>query len=191
LCRAFGEVTLPAWEQADSTAQALAGVLAGLIYLVAAVLLVIQQLMRLALVDVLLVAGPLALACWVLPDTQGWYQRWSSAFFSTIFIQFVQVLALKLGAALVLGLAPQTADAQIAGALLGIAALFVTIKLPELLRDYAGDGLGFARYVAYRRAAQKLAGGGGGNGSTSSKSAASSGGAGAATASRVAAAGGA
>lgn len=135
--------------------------LAGLVYLVAAVLLVIQQLMRLALVDVLLVAAPLALACWVVPDTQGWYQRWSSTFFSTVFIQFVQVLALKLGTALVLGLAPQTADAQIAGALLGVAMLFVTIKLPEFLRDYAGDGLGFARYVAYRRAAQALQGKGG------------------------------
>ena len=39
-------------------------------------LLLLQQLMRLALVDVLLVLAPLAALCWILPQTYGWARLW-------------------------------------------------------------------------------------------------------------------
>ena len=68
------------------------------------------MLMRLALIDVLLVAAPLGLLCWVLPQTQGWARLWSSTFFTAVFTQFVQVLALKLG-----GVAADRAGADGAG----------------------------------------------------------------------------
>ncbi len=45
-------------------------VLATLVYLVTSLLLVLQMLMRLALVDVLLVVAPLGLLCWVLPQSR-------------------------------------------------------------------------------------------------------------------------
>lgn len=113
LCRAFGEATLPAWERAGRVDQALASVFAGVIYLVVSVLLLLQQLMRLALVDVLLIAAPLGLVCWIVPQTEGWARRWSSTFSTTVFVQFLQVLTLRLGAALVVDLAPATADSQL------------------------------------------------------------------------------
>ena len=68
-----------------------------LIYLAMFLLLILQQLMRLALVDVLVVLAPLAALCWILPQTHGWARLWGSLFVGTVFAQFVQVLALALG----------------------------------------------------------------------------------------------
>src|SRR5207237_10470457 len=144
---------------ADSATQLLVDVLAILIYLVTSLLLLLQMLMRLALVDVLLVAAPLGLLCWVLPQTQGWARLWSSTFFTAVFTQFVQVLALKLGASLLVELAPLGADSALVSLFLGVASLILTLKIPGLLRGRLGDGLGFGRYVAYREGARALRGG--------------------------------
>jgi hypothetical protein len=156
LCQAVGQASLPAWERADSATQLLVEVLAILIYLVTSLLLLLQMLMRLALVDVLLVASPLGLLCWVLPQTQGWARTWSSAFFAAVFTQFLQVLTLKLGGSLLTELTPMAADAAVLALFLGVAVLVLTLKVPGLLRHYAGDGLGFARYVVYRQGARAL-----------------------------------
>ncbi|MCX6022686.1 MAG: hypothetical protein NTZ05_13335, partial [Chloroflexi bacterium] len=59
LCQAVAQASLPAWERAGSASQLLADVVAGLIYLVTSLLLLLQMLMRLALIDVLLVVSPL------------------------------------------------------------------------------------------------------------------------------------
>jgi hypothetical protein len=156
LCAVAGQATLPAWERAETTTHVLANVLASFIYLVMGLLLVLQQLMRLALVDVLLLLAPLACVCWVLPQTRPWYERWDRAFFCAVFVQFLQVAALKLGSALLLELTPQGEDAVVVGVLLGIAVLALTLKLPDLVQGHLGDGLGFARYYAYRRGARAI-----------------------------------
>lgn len=158
LCQAIGQASLPAWERADTATQLLVDVIAILIYLVVGLLLLLQMLMRLALVDVLLVAAPLALLCWVLPQTQGWARQWSSAFFGAVFTQFVQVLALKLGGSLLTELAPMAPDAALLAVFLGVAVLVLTLKIPGLMRQHAGDGLGFARYLVYRQAARAVEG---------------------------------
>jgi hypothetical protein len=161
LCQAVGQASLPAWERADSATQLLVEVLAILIYLVTSLLLLLQQLMRLALIDVLLVVSPLGLLCWVLPQTQGWARLWSSTFFGAVFTQFVQVLALKLGGSLLTELTPMAADAALLAVFLGVAVLLLTMKIPGLMRNHLGDGLGFARYFVYRQGARALEGRGG------------------------------
>ncbi len=158
LCRTIGQAGLPAWERADVADQVLANVIAALIYLVTSLLLLLQALMRLALIDVLLVASPIALLCWVLPQTQGWARLWSSTFFGAVFTQFVQVLALKLGASLVTELTPMAADSALLALFLGAAVLVLTLKIPGLMRHHLGDGFGFIRYVAYRRIAGAIEG---------------------------------
>lgn len=180
LCAALGGAALPAWESSSGLAQALVSAIATLLYLVMALLLVLQQLMRLALIDVLLVVAPLALLCWVLPQTQGWARLWTRTFTGTVFSQFVQVVALKLGTALIPELAPASLGAELVGIFLGIAVLALTLKLPSLVQGHMGDGLGFARYYAYRRAAQAVGGGSGGSGGGSGGSAGSAGSRGAA-----------
>ncbi|MCC6177457.1 MAG: hypothetical protein IT305_19335 [Chloroflexi bacterium] len=161
LCQGIGEVALPAWERVDSTTQLLVDVIAILIYLVTGLMLLLQMLMRLALIDVLLVAAPLGLLCWVLPQTQGWARLWSGTFFGVVFTQFVQVLALKLGGSLLTELAPMSPDAALLSVFLGVAVLALTLKIPSLMRNHVGDGLGFVRYYVYRQGARALEGEGG------------------------------
>jgi Family of unknown function (DUF6102)/TrbL/VirB6 plasmid conjugal transfer protein len=161
LCNAIGQATLPAWSQADVGTQLLVDVIGVLIYLVTSLLLLLQMLMRLALVDVLLVVSPLALLCWVLPQTQGWARLWTSAFFGSVFTQFVQVVALKLGASLLTEVTPMAPDAALLAVFLGVAVLTLTLKIPGLLRTHVGDGLGFVRSYVYRQGAHALEGSGG------------------------------
>jgi hypothetical protein len=158
LCRVVGQAGLPAWERAGTGAQLFADALAVLVYLVASLLLLLQMLGRLALVDVLLVVSPLALLCWVLPQTQGWARLWSGLFFGAVFTQFVQVVTLKLGGALLTELTPMAPDAAFLALFLGVAVLALTLKVPGLMRHYGGDGLGLARVLVYQRVARALDG---------------------------------
>jgi hypothetical protein len=161
-CGALGQTALPAWQHADTITQALVNVIATLLYLVISLLLLIQMLMRLALVDVLLVTAPIGLLCWVLPQTHSWARLWSSSFFAAVFTQFVQVVCLKLGGSLATDLTPMTADSALLSVFLGIAVLALTLKIPGLMRQHTGDGLGFVRYFAYQQAARTISTRGGG-----------------------------
>jgi TrbL/VirB6 plasmid conjugal transfer protein len=134
-CAAVGEVTPPGWDQVGSLGQALIEVVSGLVYGVMALLLALQMLMRLGLIDVLIVVAPLALLCWVLPQTQGWARLWSSLFAGTVFVQSLQVLALKLGASLA-GELPRIEGgpgAELLRIFVGIAVLALVLKLPSYM----------------------------------------------------------
>lgn len=162
LCSAVGQASLPAWERADVGSQLLADLVAALIYLVTSLVLLLQALMRLALIDVLLVVSPIALLCWTLPQTQGWARLWSSTFLGAVFTQFVQVLTLKLGASLLTELTPMAPDSALLAIFLGVAVLALTLKVPALMRHHLDDGLGFVRYMVYRRGARAIEGASGG-----------------------------
>src|SRR5438132_8294930 len=80
MCGAFGAPTI-----ADSVSTTLrvildpthlSGPLMLVVAVVMAVLLLIQQLMRLALVDVLVILAPLAALVWILPQSQSWGRLW-------------------------------------------------------------------------------------------------------------------
>jgi hypothetical protein len=113
--------------------------LAFLIRAVLLVLLVLQLLMRLALVDILLVLAPLAAVLWILPQTQGWASLWAQRFGSTVFAQFVQMLALSLGLNLLTKL-PTNGAAALIQPLLGIAVLAVGLKIPGLMGGALAGG---------------------------------------------------
>jgi hypothetical protein len=153
LCQAIGSTTMPAWTNllAPPTAGAvLMNLIAVAIYVVMGLLLLGQMLMRLALVDGLLVIGPLALLCWVLPQTYGWARLWFSTFFGTVFVQSIQVLVLRLGADLIqrlpamlpaVGADPiEQGRAWLATLLLGIAVLQLARKVPRLIPGIAIGG---------------------------------------------------
>jgi hypothetical protein len=113
--------------------------LAFLIRAVLLVLLVLQLLMRLALVDILMVLAPLAAVLWILPQTQGWASLWAQRFVSTVFAQFVQMLALSLGLDLLAKL-PTNGAAALIQPLLGIAVLAVGLKIPGLMGGALAGG---------------------------------------------------
>ncbi|MDE2823891.1 MAG: type IV secretion system protein, partial [Chloroflexota bacterium] len=57
----------------------------------------VQMIVRLALIDLLLVLAPIALGLWILPHTAGWGRQWLRMFMTTVFQQAVQLIALALG----------------------------------------------------------------------------------------------
>ena len=138
-CAFFGAGPPPTLDDAFWRASFPTNLLVGLIYVVMGLLLVFQQLMRLALVDVLLVLAPLAALCWILPQTHGWGRLWGSLFIGTVFAQCIQVLALRLGFNLATSIPPLSA-AGLVQPLLGIAVLALVLKIPGLMRGSGGGG---------------------------------------------------
>jgi hypothetical protein len=157
LCDAIGHASLPGLEQTAAELQALADIVLVIVYLAVGLLLISQMLLRLALVDLLVVVSPLALLLWVLPQTEGWWRRWSTAFTGAVFAQFVQVGTLKLAGGLLRELSGSAllSEARILYLLLAITSLVLTLKVPSLLNAYAGDGLDLLRQLTFR-AAERL-----------------------------------
>jgi hypothetical protein len=102
-----------------------------LIELVFTVLLIVQMLLRIALLDLLLVLAPLGLLCFALPQTRAWGTLWAQAFVATLIAQFLQLLCLGLGAALIASFGH--ASITPVSILVGIAAVFLAGKIPDML----------------------------------------------------------
>jgi len=117
----------------------IAGLLMVLIVVVMTILLVIQQLMRLALVDVLFILSPMAALLWILPQSQAWGRLWGRLFVGTVFAQAVQVLTLRVGFNLATGPSPLS-GAGLVQPLLGIAVLALALKIPSLMGGGAAGG---------------------------------------------------
>ena len=156
LCQLISLSNLPGWQQAAPDQPLLIQALGLLVYLIVALLLLVGMFIRLALVDVLLVVAPLALLCWVLPQTQRWSSAWTTTFFGLVFAQFAQVVGLRLGDMFLHTVPVPTVDGQLASLILGIAAMAVTFRLPAIIGRFGGDGLGLARFIMFRQVAQAL-----------------------------------
>jgi hypothetical protein len=155
---AVGRAPLPGWEQAGVLAHTWLDLTLGGIYLFVALLLLAQMLLRLALIDLLIVVSPLAMLLWVLPQTEGWARRWTGTFSAFVFAQFVQVVAIRLGSGLALQLSGPAPDTVVAGLLVGITTLGLTLKVPSLLNTHIDGGLSAARQLAISTTARFLAG---------------------------------
>jgi len=133
LTATVGQSALPGYAQAGAGQEGIALVLVALAYAVAALLLVFQMLMRLALLDLLIVLAPVMVLCWVLPQTQGWARWWAQLFPVTVFQQAVQMVVLRLGSVLTVELTPGSAGDALLTLMLGIAVLWLTLRVPSLL----------------------------------------------------------
>jgi hypothetical protein len=168
LCQALGSTAMPAWDSVlqPGAGEVLMNLIAMAIYLVLGLLLLGQMLMRLALVDALLVIAPLALLCWVLPQTYSWARLWFSTFFGTVFVQTIQVLVLQLGAALIQRLPAQLPSlgsdpvdhgrSWLITLLLGMAVLQLARKVPRLMPGYPAGGGGMSAIGSVRQMASLL-----------------------------------
>jgi hypothetical protein len=92
------------------------------------VILAITYVMRFALITVLLAVAPLAALCLILPETKSYARSWSKLFLLTVFMQFGQVLVLRLASAFVSEL-----NGSPMQALYGLAVLYLVIKVPGLM----------------------------------------------------------
>ena len=69
----------------------------GMALLLAVLYVIVQMILRLALIDILLALAPIALGLWILPHTAGWGRQWLRLFMTTVFQQAIQLIALALG----------------------------------------------------------------------------------------------
>lgn len=132
---AIGDVNLPGYDQATPSQEGIALIFTAVAYGIVAILLVFQMLMRLALLAMLIVLGPVAALMWVLPQTQQWTRWWVDLFTTTVFQQAVQVMVLRLGSSLMVELTPGSMSNALLTMLLGLAVCWLTLKVPSLLRS--------------------------------------------------------
>jgi hypothetical protein len=98
---------------------------------VLSLLLVIVQLVRLGLLDILIVFAPLGIMCAALPHTRAFFRLWVIGFFCTLFVQVLQVGAIALGSALIVSFGPASTTPIII--LVGIATTYIAFRLPHML----------------------------------------------------------
>ena len=83
--------------QAGSVGMAQLLALLYLVYGFFVLYVLVQMVLRLALIDILLALAPIALGLWILPHTAGWGRHWLRLFMTTVFQQAIQLIALALG----------------------------------------------------------------------------------------------
>ena len=83
--------------QAGSVGMALLLAVLYLVYGFFVLYVIVQMVLRLALIDILLALAPIALGLWILPHTAGWGRHWLRLFMTTVFQQAIQLIALALG----------------------------------------------------------------------------------------------
>ncbi|MBN9493985.1 type IV secretion system protein [bacterium] len=183
---AIGQVGLPGYDQATPSQEGIALIFTAAAYGIVAILLVFQMLMRLALLAMLIVLGPVAALMWVLPQTQQWTRWWVDLFTITVFQQAVQVMVLRLGSSLMVELTPGSMSNALLTMLLGLAVCWLTLKVPSLLRS-SRSGAGVTNVVTLAVASHALGAlGAAGRAGASAGSGAAGGGGAAAAATRPA-----
>ncbi|MCZ7576337.1 MAG: hypothetical protein M5U18_04510 [Dehalococcoidia bacterium] len=183
LAAGVGDVGLPGYDAATPQQEGLALIFAAIAYGIVAILLVFQMLMRLALLAMLIVLGPIAALLWVLPQTQQWTRWWTDLFVITVFQQAVQVLVLALGTSLMVELTPGSVSNALLTLLLGVAVCWLTLKVPSLLRSARSQaGINIVTFAMAAHAFGAVAGAG--RAAAGGAAAAGGGGAGAGAAAR-------
>ena len=98
---------------------------------------IVQMVLRLALIDILLALAPIALGLWILPHTAGWGRHWLRLFMTTVFQQAVQLIALALGLGFLEELAAIAAFEPVQHLawklLLSLAFVYMATRVPSML----------------------------------------------------------
>ena len=136
LLRAPVETLLTAVE-GGSVGLALLLALIYLIYAFFCLYLLVQMVLRLALIDLLLVLAPAAMGLWILPHSSGWSRHWLRLFVTTVFQQAVQLIALALGIGFLSELAPigvfEPVRDLIWKLLMSLAFIYLATRVPSML----------------------------------------------------------
>lgn len=103
-----------------------------LLLLVMILILALTYVVRFALLGILLVLAPLAAVCMILPETKNYARGWARLFEITVFMQFAQVLVLRLASVFI----TEQQD-NVMQILYGLAILYLVIKVPGLMNASA------------------------------------------------------
>ena len=97
----------------------------------------VQMVLRLALIDILLALAPIALGLWILPHTAGWGRHWLRLFMTTVFQQAVQLIALAFGFGFLNEYASVAAFEPVQDLiwklLMSLAFVYMATKVPSML----------------------------------------------------------
>ena len=123
--------------QAGSVGMAQILALLYLVYGFFVLYVVVQMVLRLALIDILLALAPIALGLWILPHTAGWGRHWLRLFMTTVFQQAVQLIALALGLGFLNQFASIAAFEPVQDLvwklLMSIAFVYMATRVPSML----------------------------------------------------------
>ncbi len=170
LLRAPAE-TLLAVVQTGGVGMALLMALLYLVYGFFVLYVLVQMILRLALIDILLALAPVALGLWVLPHTAGWGRHWLRLFMTTVFQQSIQLIALALGFGFLREFAGigdfEPVNDLVWKLLMSLAFVYLATRVPSLLGN-AGTfdawlstiyfGMGVARGLAWTARSMGAAG---------------------------------
>ena len=97
----------------------------------------VQMIVRLALIDLLLALAPVALGLWILPHTAGWGKQWLRLFMTTVFQQAVQLMALALAFGFLADFAAigefEPVSDLVWKLLISLAFVYLTTRVPSLM----------------------------------------------------------
>ncbi len=123
--------------QAGSVGMAQLLALLYLVYGFFVLYVIVQMVLRLALIDILLTLAPIALGLWILPHTAGWGRHWLRLFMTTVFQQAVQLIALALGFGFLEEFASVAAFEPVQDLiwklLMSLAFVYMATRVPSLL----------------------------------------------------------
>ena len=123
--------------QAGSVGMALLLAALYLVYGFFVLYVIVQMVLRLALIDILLALAPIALGLWILPHTAGWGRHWLRLFMTTVFQQAVQLIALALGFGFLNELAAIAAFEPVQDLvwklLMSLAFVYMATRVPSML----------------------------------------------------------
>ncbi len=171
--------TLIAAVGAGSVGLALLVAMLYLVYGFFVLYVVVQMVLRIALIDLLLAMAPIALGLWILPHTAGWGRHWLRLFMTAVFQQAVQIVALSMGFTMLNEFAGigafEPAQDLIWKLVLSAAFIYLATRVPTLLGNsgtfdawlhtlYFGLSLPMTAMRAARTVGPMLAGAAGGPG---------------------------
>ena len=123
--------------QAGSVGMALLLAALYLVYGFFVLYVIVQMVLRLALIDILVALAPIALGLWILPHTAGWGRHWLRLFMTTVFQQAVQLIALALGFGFLNELAAIAAFEPVQDLvwklLMSLAFVYMATRVPSML----------------------------------------------------------
>ena len=123
--------------QAGSVGMAQLLALLYLVYGFFVLYVIVQMVLRLALIDILLALAPIALGLWILPHTAGWGRHWLRLFMTTVFQQAIQLIALALGLGLLNEFASIAAFEPVQDLiwklLMSLAFVYMATRVPSML----------------------------------------------------------
>jgi hypothetical protein len=109
-----------------------------LVIVILSFFLLLVMLARIGFLDLLIVVSPIMLLCYWHPGWQRWANTWLSLFLVALFVQPIQILAMTLG----IGLLNVFGSGSLISILVGIAVLFMVLKIPAWLNSTVGHAFG-------------------------------------------------